>query len=324
MSSAVRAAGMAYTVPELTPALSNIVLIESFTVQIEVHIMSGAGNLFSVIDNRDGSLPLTRAAALAPRLCAASEHYQQATEGLILIGAGDSKLDFVMVFFNPDGSYGAMCGNGGRCAVRFAQSLGILQHAAGRRISFSVLGAPYQAELGEATVRLFLPAPKTVAPHRSIELDGQQLRVGYVDVDSDHAVIDFRDLAGRIGIDFASFDIEHWGSQIRRHPAFAPAGVNADFFQLQADGSLALRTFERGVEAETGACGTGAVATALIAAHTVELTLPLRIIPSSGSPLLVDCLPDFRHPEYCTLEGAAEIIGHLRFELQAEAAPLSP
>ncbi len=288
-------------------------------MKISTRIMSGAGNMFTVIDRREHALTNAQAAHLTPLLCAPGEHAPGGTEGLILLDLGSDGLDFHMEFFNPDGSHGAMCGNGGRCALRFAAEVGIIDALEGQRYRFDVLDQTYAAELRGTNVRLFLPPPIEVDFNRELVLDGHALPCSYINVDSDHIVMDFAQVRSVFGASLRSFDLVNWGRKVRYHADLAPRGANLDVYELRADGSIDLRTYERGVEAETGACGTGAVATALSAITTRGLTAPLKIIPPSGEMVSVDFTPTPESIEFCILEGPARIIATRIVEFEPDA-----
>lgn len=252
-------------------------------------IMSGAGNVFSVIDNRRYGFSVEDGRLLAPRLCHAAP--DRPTEGLMLIAPSTAAGEhFRMEFFNPDGSHGAMCGNGSRCAVRFAAGEGMIP-AGADPIVFSVLDAVYTARLRGSGVAVHFPPPRSVRFPHLLSIGETTVETGYVDVGSDHLVLWYDDIAALTGGEFGTFDIATWGARLRHHSDFAPRGVNVNFYRLD-DGSLRLRTFERGVEAETGACGTGAISTALIAARRHGLSMPVRLVPTSGRPLSVHAPAD--------------------------------
>lgn len=282
--------------------------------------MSGAGNLFSVLDNRHLNLSLHDGRELAPALCKPMN--RPASEGLMLIDAPEIQdhenaaplepLDFRMTFFNPDGSHGAMCGNGGRCAVKFARARGFFAPPRGRRICFTALDTLYTAEFAddeEQTVRLFFPPPRHVDfPVHLPITETVALTVGVTDVGSDHAVVWFDELGRQIHQGFQEFSTSEWGPLVRRHAQF-PHGANANFYTIAGVQTLHLRTFERGVEAETGACGTGAISTALIAHLRHEIQPPITVIPTSGSPLTIGFHPGTDAIQEISLTGSAEILG---------------
>lgn len=271
--------------------------------------ISGAGNTFIVIDGK--SLPteidLSRLAQAACR----DELEHGGADGLIVIAEADG-YNFEMKYYNRDGSTGMMCGNGGRCAVLFAAQHGYV----GNRddLSFTNAGVPYRAALTEMGVRISFPDPNSFLLRQTLDVNGTAVPYHYGDVGTPHAVIVLHELADALGnpemhsVD--QLDLTLWGPAVRNHSDFAPQGANANFIEiLPGETEVRLRTFERGVEAETGACGTGAVASAIIASMLYGLSSPIRIIPTSNSPLQVGfniLSPD--HVTDLTLEGGAVVL----------------
>ncbi len=131
-------------------------------MEIEVTHMSGAGNLFSVVDNRDHKFNPKKGSQLARWLCEDNEFNSFKTEGLILIGEGDREHEMLTEFFNPDGSHGAMCGNGGRCAVSFALEKKFFKSR--DIIRFKMAGESYRAQSLANSVKVFFPAPFQINP----------------------------------------------------------------------------------------------------------------------------------------------------------------
>ena len=173
------------------------------------------------------------------------------TDGLMVLGP-DAAADFRMEFYNPDGSGGMMCGNGGRCIVAFADALG-LKPREGNVFRFLAADGPHTGEIiaregGRKTVRLRMIDVHEFHP----ALDGW-----FVDTGTRHVV--------RFVPDAEAVDVEAEGRRARWDPVFAPIGANANFVSVDADGTLRVRTFEKGVEAETLACGTGITASAIAA-----------------------------------------------------------
>ena len=172
-------------------------------------------------------------------------------DGLMILGA-DAEADFSMEFYNPDGTGGMMCGNGGRCIVAFADSLGI-RPADGKLYRFRAPDGPHEAEIlsrsdGRLTVRL-----KMIDVHEFYPvLDGW-----FVNTGTRHFV--------KFVPDSDAVDVDSEGRRLRWNEAFAPIGANVNFVSLDPDGALRVRTFEKGVEGETLACGTGITASALAA-----------------------------------------------------------
>lgn len=243
-------------------------------MKIEIYYMSGAGNLFTVTDNRIKNLDLETGQKLAPILCNSEIGFD--TDGLMFLNSGTSEFDFTSEFFNPDGSNGMMCGNGGRCIARFANSkIGFDR----KHIKFSMAGNPYAAEFKISNIKLKLPPPSEITDIKSIQIDNQIYEYNYVNVGTDHCVIKVDNLA--------NFDVEGIGNKIRNHIDFSPNGANINFYEIK-ENKVHLRTFERGVEKETGACGTGAIATGIVVNRNDKMLFPIRIMPSSNSELIID------------------------------------
>ena len=214
-----------------------------------IYHFSGAGNDFVVIDGREGDVSAFREVPCIEALC---REYK--TDGLMILGAGDTEVDFTMEFYNPDGSGGMMCGNGGRCIVAFADYLGIrpasddvfLFRAPDGLHTGEILGHPGE---NSWTVRL-----------KMIDVQGITAILGgfFLNTGTRHFV--------KFVDDVEQIDIDTEGKALRWNEAFAPVGTNVNFVHVAPDG-LHVRTFEKGVEGETLACGTGLTASALAAHH---------------------------------------------------------
>ena len=234
----------------------------------QLHKYSGAGNDFVVLDGRKEDVSDFRTPERIAALCDRRSGFAAAdgrigADGLMIL-TDDPELDFRMEFYNPDGSGGMMCGNGGRCIVAFADALGI-RPAAGGVFRFSAADGEHTGEIlaraGDCkTVRLRMIDVHTFHP----ALDGW-----FVDTGTRHFV--------RFVPDVELVDIEEEGRRARWDPVFAPVGANANFVSVDSDGTLRVRTFEKGVEGETLACGTGITASA-IAAY-LEADAPLSTTP---------------------------------------------
>lgn len=215
---------------------------------------SGAGNDFVVLDGRSEDVGHYRETGVIRSLCSREDGFQAAdgrigADGLMILSAADG-YDFSMEFYNPDGSSGMMCGNGGRCIVAFSSFLGLVP-ADGKVFRFVAADGEHTGEIV------------------SSEGDVATVRLGMIDCSEYHSVLDgwFLNTGTRHFVKFVddveSLDIESEGKRYRWDEKFAPLGVNANFVQRLADGSLKVRTFEKGVEAETLACGTGLTACAI-------------------------------------------------------------
>ena len=218
-----------------------------------IYHFSGAGNDFVVIDGREGDVSAFRE---VPRIEALCKEYK--TDGLMILGSGDAGVDFTMEFYNPDGSGGMMCGNGGRCIVAFADYLGI-KPASGGVFLFM---APDGLHTGE-----ILERPEdglwTVCI-KMIDVQGITPMLGgyFLNTGTRHFV--------KFVDDVEQVDVDAEGKALRWNEAFAPVGTNVNFVHVAPDG-LHVRTFEKGVEGETLACGTGLTAAAIAAAFAGAL-----------------------------------------------------
>ena len=235
--------------------------------------MHGAGNDFVMIDDREERIPTDDPAFIA-RL--ANRPDGIGCEGVILVrpAKGNATFlsrrnqesptspDFTMRFFNPDGSEAELCGNGARCVAAFAYAIGA---AKAKTMRFETLAGEIAAEVLDAgRVRLAMPQPK-------------DLRKDFVNSGVPHAIVPVADLAVA--------DVAGEGRRIRQSDAFAPAGTNVDFVQWTGPHALSLRTYERGVEAETFACGTGSVAAALVGVAQYGLEFPVAVTTVRGDVL---------------------------------------
>ncbi len=235
--------------------------------------MHGAGNDFVVIDNR--SLRLKRPDSLARLVC--DRHRGVGADGLLLVERS-RRADYRMMYYNADGSYGGMCGNGGRCIAAFAAA----NRIASRKHRFEALDHIYRAEVGSrGIVRLWMKDPKNLEIGHSLPYGDQILSVHTVDTGSPHAVVFVQ--RGRL----KSLDVVGIGRWLRNHEAFKPNGVNANFVERVGVRSIVIRTYERGVEAETQACGTGSVACSILGSVLTGLTSPVMVMTTSGDKLRV-------------------------------------
>jgi len=234
--------------------------------------MSGSGNDFIVIDNRAAlfsNLPLP---SVASQLCRRQEGI--GADGLVLIETS-RQADFRWRFFNADGSQADMCGNGGRCAARFAYE----HQICGSSLSFETGAGIIHAEVRGSNVRIQLPQPHDLFLHRSISVQDIPLHVQSINTGVPHVIVRVTDLE--------SAPVTDLGRAIRFHPEFQPAGTNVNFIRVDDRHTIQVRTYERGVEDETLACGTGSVASALVAAAVDEVDSPVCVKTRGGEILTV-------------------------------------
>ena len=214
--------------------------------------MSGSGNDFIIIDNRHKVVADDEMSDLAIRACRRGQSV--GADGLLLI-ENDTDLDFAWRFFNSDGSEAEMCGNAARCVARLAYLDGI----AGRESVFRTIAGPIHASVDGRVVRVQLTKPHGLESEFPLELgDDRVLNVGFVDTGVPHTVIVLNDDS------LKTVPVEEMGRQIRFHPRFAPAGTNVNFVYVNDRDHIEVRSYERGVEAETLACGTGVVASVMV------------------------------------------------------------
>ena len=234
--------------------------------------MHASGNDFVVIDNREGVVS-GDIEDFVMRVC--RPHYGVGADGLILIEKSKT-ADFRWHFHNADGGEVEMCGNGSRCAALFAYKNGI----AGRTMSFETRAGLITADVvDEGTVKVQLTDPTDFIETLRVPLPGRTREAGFINTGVPHVVYFVDDLD--------AVDVIGEGSATRYHDLFAPAGTNANFAVVTGRGTMAVRTYERGVEGETMACGTGATACALVAGARGLVDSPVLIGTRGGNELKV-------------------------------------
>jgi diaminopimelate epimerase len=234
--------------------------------------MNGAGNDFVLVDNRAGDLQLTR--EQIARLC--DRHRGIGADGVLLLEPASNGADFRMRYYNSDGGEAEMCGNGARCFARFADRVaGPLEN-----VSFETPAGVIGATLEGERVRLRMSEPADLRLNMEIPLHDQTLRGHFVNSGVPHVVIPVDDLE--------KAEVHRLGRAVREHEVFAPKGANVNFLSRRGNDVIAIRTYERGVEAETLACGTGVVASALVFAATNNVSGPIRVLVRGGDELSVD------------------------------------
>ena len=241
-------------------------------MKIKFWKMHGAQNDFILFDDRFGTFPLEDRSFIKH---VAARHSGIGAEGVILIQKS-AESDFLMKFFNSDGGEAEMCGNGARCAARLAFEQGI----ATKEMTIETVAGQIRAEVLDNVVRLWMTSPIDWRLDGSLDLDGMNLTYSFVNTGVPHVVVRTGDLRDVV--------VEDVGAAVRRHRDFATAGTNVNFMQISQDGGISVRTYERGVEAETPACGTGATACGLIAAKNGWVKLPVNVYTLSGDCLVVN------------------------------------
>lgn len=254
--------------------------------------MNGAGNDFILFDNRTGDIDLDR--NQIEQLC--DRHRGIGADGILLLEEPTNRADFRMRYFNADGGEAEMCGNGARCFARFANKVG----AQKARISFETPAGVISAELKGDLVTLRMTEPTDLRLNVDLPMTAENKMVHFINSGVPHVVIPVAK------IDVA--DVRREGAAIRHHKMFLPNGTNVNFIEKRGPSKIAIRTYERGVEDETLACGTGIVASALIFAASENTNGPISVIARGGDELEVDFEKVEAHFRNVTLTGPAEFV----------------
>lgn len=247
-------------------------------MKISFSKMSGAGNDFVIIDNRTEII--RDRAVIARQLC--ERKWGIGADGLLLL-ENSEKAAYRMMYYNADGSYGGMCGNGGRCIAKYAFENGV----ASANHEFEALGHNYSVSISKGSVRLGMIDPKSLESDILLPITSlwEPLRVFFIDTGSPHVVIPREEISDFHNLE--AIPLKSLGPEIRFHNRFSPNGTNVNVVELESDKSISVRTYERGVEAETLACGTGSVAAGIFAHSHWGINSPIRIIPRSKAKLSV-------------------------------------
>jgi diaminopimelate epimerase len=266
--------------------------------------MSGSGNDFILIDHRKPIFSEGQMKEFAQKVC--RRRVSVGADGIILVERSE-RADFKWRYFNADGSEAEMCGNGGRCVARFAWLKGI----AGPSLTFETLAGILSARVDEKRVKLEMTKPYGLVLDETILIEGKGETISRINTGVPHAVLFVKDLEG--------INILKMGKAIRHHSHFAPAGANANFVRVEDGSCLSVRTYERGVEDETLACGTGAVASALIAGFKGLVGSPVSIKTRGGEILTVHFEVEGHEAKRVFFEGDVHII--YEGEMWEEAYP---
>ena len=256
--------------------------------------MAGGGNDFVVIDNRTAKI--ADAGELTRRIC--TRALSVGADGLILVEPS-GRATLRMRYYNSDGGLATFCGNGTRCAARFA----FLNVIAGRKMTIETDAGIVSAEiLDGGQVTLALPPPSSFRPQRPLTVGNQTLHGSSILVGVPHYVLFLRD-------DLWSQNIAPLGSAIRQHPDLRPdGGANVNFVTVRDAHSIEVRTYERGVEAETLSCGSGVVASAVTSALFRKVQSPVSVLTRSGVSYEVSFEIHDGRAEEVRLKGDARLI----------------
>ncbi len=229
------------------------------------------GNDFIIIDNRSASVK-SSLPDLARKIC--ERKWSIGADGLLVI-EWSKKADFKMRIFNPDGSEAEMCGNGSRCIALYAKT----NRIAKQEMAIETLAGILNASVRDEFVKIRLPDPKDIKWNLCVTIDKCPYKLNFVNTGVPHTIYFVDDLE--------KIDVKDIGYHIRHHKDFSPSGTNANFVKIIDKKNVKIRTYERGVEDETLACGTGAVASAIISAESEKMSSPVTVETHSGEKLKV-------------------------------------
>jgi diaminopimelate epimerase len=255
--------------------------------------MNGAGNDFILIDNRSRQIELTRQEVA--RLC--DRHRGIGADGLfLLVPSGSGKADWAWDFYNSDGGQAEMCGNGARCFARFIQRLTGVPSEVSFETGAGIIRAVFHGE----RVTVNLTDPRDLCLAQKIPLSSGTEVVHSLNTGVPHAVLFVADADKAM--------VQALGAEIRNHSVFSPKGTNVNFVQLLGSNAIRVRTYERGVEGETLACGTGVTASALISARINGFQSPIGVRVQGGDTLEVSFEDDGESFRHVQLTGPADFV----------------
>ena len=275
--------------------------------EITFYKMVATGNDFVVVDNRKKII--SNAATFAREVCA--RHTGIGGDGVLLlenVGAGSprpegrgnlaptTRVDYGVRIFNSDGSEAEACGNGFRCIALAARE----KFGFPKKQRFESLAGIVEADVKDGRVSVGLMEPRDSSGREKIQINGRTLHYYFVRVGVPHAVIFVEGLA--------KIPVLELGRQIRSHPKFKPAGTNVNFVEVNGSNSIKVETYERGVEANTLACGTGSTASALVSARVGYVKPPVRVKTRSGEILTIDFEMKGEKIQNVSLEGEARLV----------------
>jgi diaminopimelate epimerase len=262
-------------------------------MELEFWKLSGAGNDFIAINNMDGHLSEEGRRELIIEMC--RRGVSVGADGMLVLEPSNS-ADFRMRYYNADGSEGETCGNGSRCIARFAH----LQKVAGTVMRFETMAGAYEAEILGEDVAVSVTEATGLRLDIHVADDILDDEVHFINTGVPHVVVLVDELAG-----YEIFDV---GRHLRYHSEFEPAGTNVNFAIIRDRHNIAIRTYERGVENETLACGTGSIAASIVAAHKKLVEPPVSVRTAGGELLTIDFELTDNGARKVALRGGARIV----------------
>ena len=262
--------------------------------------LTGAGNDFVLIDKKLNP-EISIDSELIKRIC--DRRFGIGADGLLTID-DSANIDFKMEYFNSDGSSGMLCGNGARCIIKYADFSGRIN---GTHTKFTFNDEKFSGELiDEDVIKFQLNSPSKLKQNFEIDILNKKFNVSFIDTGAHHVVVNIDEPINAIE-SIKTFPVEEFGREIRYSKYFEPLGTNVNFISIKDD-IINIRTYERGVEQETLACGTGSVASAIIAFNEGKISTPAKIKTKGGDILEVDFKISKNIVENVSLTGPAKIV----------------
>lgn len=270
---------------------------------------SGAGNTFLMVNNLEKKIDNQRDKVLELIGITGNEKF----DGVIFVESSDI-ADFHMNYYNKDGTGNALCGNGLRCTARYIEDNKLSDR---KILSIEAVSKIYKSEiLNDGNISISFPSPNLVKLNFNLRVQfmewWQTLRVHFADVGSPHIVVYIKDIKQPLIQNLYEVNINDWGRNIRMHKDLMPEGANVNFVQLLSyeNSELEIRSYERGVEGETLACGTGAISTGIISYMVYDIKPPIKILTKSREYLTVNFEEENGVIRNLTLAGKATIINN--------------
>lgn len=275
--------------------------------KIKFNKLTGAGNDFIFIDLKDNP-GLSLSPTQIKKLC--DRRFGIGADGVIII-SDVSEYAFQMEYFNSDGSKGSLCGNGARCAIWYSNITGRNKN---NFLNFLCDGTEYKGEIIENELtKFYLKSPTQVKQNFRVKAYNQLIKASFINTGSPHLVINIEDVLQNNAVpdsfyhELEKFPVLELGRELRYHPDFSPKGTNVNFYQ-ETENEIVIRTFERGVESETLACGTGSVATAIVSFLNEKKIPPIEIKTWGGDSLIVNFETENQRIINLSLTGPAKLV----------------
>jgi diaminopimelate epimerase len=266
-------------------------LVQIMAKEFSFHKVQASGNDFVVVDNRRKEVK--NPTSFTREICAI--HTGVGADGVLLLEKS-SKADFKMRIINSDGSEAEACGNGFRCISLYANKVLGLPST----FKFETLSGIIEARIRGKQVRVKMSEPEIYTTEAKLTIGGKSFQYGFVNTGVPHVVVFVPDLK--------KIDVAKWGAAIRFHKTFSPKGTNVNFVEVKSKKSIAVRTYERGVEQETQACGTGSTASAIMASIYHKALSPVKVHTTGGEILNITFTHRDDEVKNVYLEGEATIV----------------